>query len=595
MVVVILAVYNKSPLPSLPRGLTLNAIVSILAAGSKSSLIFVAGEWIGQLKWIWFQRKQALIDMQIFDNASRGPWGSFILLYRHKGCSLVSLGALITIISLAIDPFMQQLFSYPVRQIPSPQRASVRQGHSSSMPLNWTTGNALQALNAGIWADGSFNITPLCPTGNCKWTELHSMGYCAKCEDATLTAGSAQCDHPAGEGATEETTPMLCNITQPAPLWPIQVSFKLSKHESGRRSMFFPAEATTSIDGLKQYSFAGIKNPLLMIAHIKLETPPRNYSWEPQHEWLEFQVNKLARCALNPCVRTYDVSVSNGTPSVNVVSEDFGEIDYALDGSDRKVPTKRDSIIALDGSDFAANLRSNRSDSICWEPKQPPSTSPNYSYSDFRLCNIMDFKYETDELIGESQVSCDYYADTSDWTCEPLTVQSPTDYPKTVRRLLETGLEPIMHNIAASLTHLAVDGSNKTVYGTALTNETYVLVAWPWIALPLAALVLTIVFFCWTLRANKERGFDGGNYIWKSSALPLLYHGIDEGNEDSDHEGPESGGARGEWAMLDQMEEAAGSRLEQRELDTDLSCYADRVIRLVQPVGEILFMNPDAI
>lgn len=89
---VILAVYNNSPSPRLPHGLTLNAIVSILATGSKASLIFVTSESIGQLKWIWFRTKRALIDMENFDNASRGPWGCLILLYRHKGCSLVSLG-----------------------------------------------------------------------------------------------------------------------------------------------------------------------------------------------------------------------------------------------------------------------------------------------------------------------------------------------------------------------------------------------------------------------------------------------------------------------------------------------------------------------
>lgn len=37
---VILAVYNNSPSPSLPHSVILNAIVSILATGSKASLIF---------------------------------------------------------------------------------------------------------------------------------------------------------------------------------------------------------------------------------------------------------------------------------------------------------------------------------------------------------------------------------------------------------------------------------------------------------------------------------------------------------------------------------------------------------------------------
>ena len=62
---VILAVYNNSPSPSLPHGVTLNAIVSILATGSKASLIFVTSESIRQLKWIWFRTRRTLVDMQL--------------------------------------------------------------------------------------------------------------------------------------------------------------------------------------------------------------------------------------------------------------------------------------------------------------------------------------------------------------------------------------------------------------------------------------------------------------------------------------------------------------------------------------------------
>lgn len=49
-IVVTLLVYNNKLSPNLPQGLTLNAIISILAAGSKASLVFVASESIGQLK-----------------------------------------------------------------------------------------------------------------------------------------------------------------------------------------------------------------------------------------------------------------------------------------------------------------------------------------------------------------------------------------------------------------------------------------------------------------------------------------------------------------------------------------------------------------
>lgn len=52
-------------------------------------------------------------DFEIFDNASRGPLGSFLLLIRSKGRALAALGAIITLFSLALDPFFQQVVDFP--------------------------------------------------------------------------------------------------------------------------------------------------------------------------------------------------------------------------------------------------------------------------------------------------------------------------------------------------------------------------------------------------------------------------------------------------------------------------------------------------
>lgn len=82
----VLWVFNDKPPPDFAYGFTLNAIISILATASKSSLIYVIGECIGQLKWIWFYQKEKkrLYDMDLFDNASRGPLGSFALWDKSR-------------------------------------------------------------------------------------------------------------------------------------------------------------------------------------------------------------------------------------------------------------------------------------------------------------------------------------------------------------------------------------------------------------------------------------------------------------------------------------------------------------------------------
>lgn len=65
---------------SVVKGITLNALIAIFAAIAKASMILPVSEAIGQLKWIWFRRERKLYDFITFDNATRGPWGSFMLL-----------------------------------------------------------------------------------------------------------------------------------------------------------------------------------------------------------------------------------------------------------------------------------------------------------------------------------------------------------------------------------------------------------------------------------------------------------------------------------------------------------------------------------
>ena len=61
----ILMRYNTLRSPELPYGITLNAIVSILAVISRSMLIFAVSMCIGQLEWCWYhERKRRVEDLQ---------------------------------------------------------------------------------------------------------------------------------------------------------------------------------------------------------------------------------------------------------------------------------------------------------------------------------------------------------------------------------------------------------------------------------------------------------------------------------------------------------------------------------------------------
>jgi hypothetical protein len=88
---------------------------NVLGKISSAALIVPTSEAIGQLKWNWFHNSKAMWDFEIFDKASRGPWGALMLLFRTKGRSLAALGALLIVLLLAIDTFFQQVVDLPDR------------------------------------------------------------------------------------------------------------------------------------------------------------------------------------------------------------------------------------------------------------------------------------------------------------------------------------------------------------------------------------------------------------------------------------------------------------------------------------------------
>lgn len=93
-----LILHRNGPLPQQASMISINSLIAIFTVILKASLLMPVAEgmafnWrsssllnlefigIGQLKWHWFHKPRSLIDLNRVDAASRGPWGSFLLLF----------------------------------------------------------------------------------------------------------------------------------------------------------------------------------------------------------------------------------------------------------------------------------------------------------------------------------------------------------------------------------------------------------------------------------------------------------------------------------------------------------------------------------
>jgi hypothetical protein len=84
-IIALLYVHDGRSLREWKFFLSLNTLISILGVICRTSLAFAMGACIGQQKWNWLRSRQdQLVAFPRFDEASRGPWGCFKLLYWLK-------------------------------------------------------------------------------------------------------------------------------------------------------------------------------------------------------------------------------------------------------------------------------------------------------------------------------------------------------------------------------------------------------------------------------------------------------------------------------------------------------------------------------
>ncbi len=557
-VVITLAVFDNNPRPQLTRHITFNAIVSILATGTRSSLTYATASILGQKKWTWFMSgPRRLHDVQTLDEASRGPLGSFKMLFGRVAASTASLGALITIFALAFDPFVQQLIDYPTNPMVVPSaNASVRRAtfvpDLSRVQVPHFTG-VEDAVALGTFSN-NFLRKPICPSRNCTWPSVHSVSWCSKCEDITSQDRVIDCDPPFNwnSSAYSEGTAKLteCKISLPD-FEPVSVVINATSMGSMKFCDPETCQSGTQLDMSATYQIISTLFPLKETGSDVTNTTPEfdmqqrmvlqmgEILLQPDSRGPGFSVNKALKCGVSPCLNTYSISVQDaqehtrlvdskwyqsGLRNLTAFSEDMSASPlnaatcFELDDAPKNY-SKVSSWISTTPS-----FVDTEHDSFCIYSWVHPEYVANYNWA-----SPLDAWVDPIAQATSATASVEWT-----WWFNGSTVSTPTlvgsfdpdtssgSYVEHI--LYQGGFDSVLTNITESLTVLNLAYSTETVSGSLVEQAVFVHVRWRWITLP--AILVTAAAIALILAMLETRS-DGAE-LWKDSTLALLYHGIDE-------------------------------------------------------------------
>lgn len=117
IVAVLLKVDDRS-ISEWPWSIQPASLVSVFSTIAKAALLVPVAVCLSQLRWSYFEKPRELAHMQNFDDASRGPWGAAVFLWKTRGLVwLAGIGALVTVLATAFEPFSQQAIHFSERTL----------------------------------------------------------------------------------------------------------------------------------------------------------------------------------------------------------------------------------------------------------------------------------------------------------------------------------------------------------------------------------------------------------------------------------------------------------------------------------------------
>ncbi|KAF2466299.1 uncharacterized protein BDR25DRAFT_268730 [Lindgomyces ingoldianus] len=525
---IMFSMHNRA-LPDWNLPIQPNSLIAVFSTIAKTALLVTIAECISQLKWAYFQKPRNLNELQVFDDASRGPWGSLVFLWKTGGTALLaSVGAVLTILLLLFEPFAQQVLEFP-------SRLSVLKNETGWMSASHAFSDFGFQKNFGTI--GEFNlqlniedhlqsvpsqaIPPFhCPTDECTIPDFSTLGVCTSCESHDVSV--------------DKGLDCVFKIRNVDGLKHGDFYHTIGDRDAFQKALL--ASKNSTLTGPPSYNGTKLNNEsVLGNCTVKDDIYP------------DYSITVLG----DACIQQSDIDFLNWTAPT--FGTDITESKF-VDGE----PTYEsfDSVFRMVSFNMTSNFTSTRNVGLCGDIKATISlcrlTFCVHSYQKNTISKghaktqtITKLPLKTKGNATMPSTATDApFADLLAVAGDPpgtfaLGPRSRHYFNYEITRHVDGYLQHnytwandsmeahqfFVNNLADGLSEFlrSTNNANMTnVTGSAFGPQTYIRVRWQWLIIPLATVVATVVFFFFTvLESGRAR------ILFKSSALAALFHGLE--------------------------------------------------------------------
>ncbi|KAL8645204.1 MAG: hypothetical protein Q9226_007404, partial [Calogaya cf. arnoldii] len=420
---------------------------------------------------------------------------------------LSSLAAIVIILSLAIDPFAQQLARPEVQSFVASLEAEAN--------VQWMySGHSMRATQAMVnlaFFGAKPRETPyVCPSGKCSWSPYQTLAVCHECVDISdLAKADDWCN-----GYSEN-----CSVSLPSLPHNLSVDIKIVE----------PVWRTTTLRATGKGALRRIHNPGLSIV---------NYT---QLTYLRPFPPKAIECTLRWCINRYSAQLESGVFTETYLDSWWSPADpQALNLDDRGVffritpqsregnvtlPNEHDNHVSYNTSHFSSEFPASNV-SGAFEPRYVHNLS-HHGLSRSLTSSL--------DITGSSASGRTYPGfgdpDIGGYLAELYDNSFDTNPVHDIFSNIAAGLTQWLRQDEQAQDNAAVDfqAQSETYYlagsrfavGTAFENRSIIRIRWGWLVLPVGVVAMTaVVSLSALLRSSRE-----DMPVWGSSTMALMLRG----------------------------------------------------------------------